>query len=151
MIDLPTQSLSLEYCWVCEERFTEFGGAPNCFKHSHHCIPRAYGGADGPTVDLCDSHHTALHQIALKLDKGKNYYELLSHDNKKDKKLLWLATLVVNAKRLTENDPNKPVVVSFVAKGETKFMLKKLKTVYRASYASLIEQAIQNMYRKHFQ
>jgi hypothetical protein len=151
ILDLPTSSLKLEFCWVCKERFTEFGGKPNFFCHDHHLVPRAYGGKDGPTYSLCDSHHNALHQIALRLMKGKAFQTLLSNSNDTDRRLLWLATIVVNAKRLVGNDPNKPILITFVAKGATKHKLKALKGVYKLSNANLIELAISNLHSRHFQ
>ena len=150
--DIPTTSLQLEYCWVCKNRFTEFGGAPSNFKHDHHMIPRAYGGVDGPTVSLCDSHHTTLHQVALKLYSGKPFGELLTGNQEHNKRILWLSTLVVNARRLTENDPNKPMMLPLVADKALKDKLKKLKQVYpKTSFPALIKYAIEQLYRRTFQ
>lgn len=113
-------------------------------------VPRAYGGVDGPTVSLCDSHHTALHQIALRLERGKPFNHLLTGDNTQDKRLLWLATIVVNAHALTTDDPNKPMPITFVANRDTKTRLRALKKIYRQPYGSLIQYAIQILYSKHF-
>jgi hypothetical protein len=150
-LDGPVTSLKLEYCWVCREKFTEYGGKPNFFAHEHHLVPRAYGGKDGPTYSLCDSHHNALHRIAERLDKGKQYNEFLTGENDSDRRLLWLATVVINSKRITANDPNKAMPVTFVAKGITKQRLKKLKTVYKLSFANILELAVRSLYFKHFQ
>lgn len=115
-------------------------------------VPRAYGGVDGPTVSLCDSHHTALHRIALKLEKGKPYSEFLTNNRVFDKKLIWLASIVVNAKHYAGDDPNKPTPILLVAKGDTKKKLKQLKTLYpKASYSDVIEYAVAQLYSKHFQ
>jgi len=149
-VDLPTKSLHLEWCWVCKQKFTEFGGAPNFFKHDHHIVPRAYGGSEGPTYSVCDSHHHALHQLAIRLEKVKPHYDLLTGSNESDRKLLWLATLIVNSKRLVENDPNKPILITLVAKSSTKKLLKELKSIYKCSYTSLIEAAIENLHSRHF-
>ena len=35
--------------------------------HSHHVIPQAYGGVDGPQVPLCGSCHTSVHAHAVYL------------------------------------------------------------------------------------
>jgi hypothetical protein len=150
-LDIPVNSLKLNYCWVCQKKFTAFGGEPNFFCHEHHLVPRAYGGIEGPTYSLCSPHHTALHQIALRLDRHKSYSDLLSGNNKLDKKLLWLASIVVNAKKLTTNDPNKPVVLTFVARGLSKKRLKELKKVYKLSYNNIMEMAIKTLHSKHFQ
>ena len=150
--DLPQESIKLEYCWVCDETFTEFGGRPSFFKHDHHLVPRAYGGVDGPTVSLCDSHHTTLHQMALRMYSNKPHFDLLTRNPVYDRKLLWLASLVVNARHLTENDPNKPLVLHVVADKNFKSKLKALKTVFpKSSYTVLIRYAVEQLYRKHFQ
>ena len=150
-LDLPVKSLKLNFCWVCREVFTEFGGKPNFYAHQHHLVPRAFGGIDGPTYSLCNPHHHALHQIALRLEKHKPYTEFLTRDTEKDKRLLWLASIALNAKLLVNQDPNKPMVISFVAKGLTKQRLKDLKKVYKLSYADLIEVAVKNLHAKHHQ
>jgi hypothetical protein len=151
MLDaLALANIELENCWVCGIKFTEFGGQPNTYKHSHHMVPRAYGGKDGPTVSLCDSHHTTIHQLALKLEAGKPVNNFLEGDNKTDRRLLWLASIIVNAKALTTNDPNKPMPIMFVANKDIKEKLKTLKTIYRQSYGTIIQHAIANLYNKHF-
>lgn len=151
LIGASVQSTFLQHCWVCGTTFTEYGGLPNKYEHRHHIVPRAYGGIDGPQVSLCDSHHTALHQIALKLYSGKPYYDLLPHEPSQDRKVLWLASIVVNARRLVENDPNKPTPIVVIVNGETKERLKKLKRIYRGSFADLMLHAVDSLYRKHFQ
>ena len=35
--------------------------------HVHHVIPQAYGGRDGPTVELCADHHNMIHAAAVKI------------------------------------------------------------------------------------
>jgi len=151
--DIPNAPIVLEHCWVCEKKFTEFGGEPSNFRHQHHLVPRAYGGTDGPTVSLCDSHHTTLHQIALKLYSGKPYFDLLTNNTIQDKRVLWMASLVANARRLTENDPNKPMILTVVADKTLKDKLRKLKTVFprNTSFPALIKHAVEQLYRKTFQ
>lgn len=152
-LDVPVRSIELQYCWVCgpANKFTEFGGEPNFFKHEHHIVPRAFGGSDGPTVSICDSHHAATHQIALKLAAKRNYFDLLSHSKEKDKKLFWLASIICNAQALAKDDPNKPLPITFVAKGSTKIKLRALKKVLKLTQPQLMELAIHNLYTRHFQ
>lgn len=141
-----TEHMLLDYCWVCK---TKFG--PSLKQEDHHIIPRAYGGIDGPQVSLCDSHHTALHEIALRLYTKKPYFNLLTKDPEQNKKLLWLASCVYNARLLTENDPNKkPLLVEQVSK-ETTERLRKLKTIYpRTSRGKILEAAVGVLYARHF-
>lgn len=120
-------------------------------EHRHHVIPRAYGGVDGPQVSICDSHHSALHEIALKLYSKKPYFTLLTTDPRINERLMYLASVAYNSRLLTENDPNKkPLLVESVRK-ETLDKLKRLKSVYRgAARARLIEAAVDVLYAKHF-
>lgn len=50
-------------CWICEE------GVPVTLDVSHHKIPRAYGGQDGPQneVAVCTRCHDVLHRVAVML------------------------------------------------------------------------------------
>lgn len=136
----------LPHCWICN---TKFG--PAVKEHRHHVIPRAYGGVDGPQVSLCDSHHSALHEIALKLYTKKPYFKLLSTDPGINKRLMYLASVAYNSRLLTENDPNKkPLLVESVHK-ETIDKLKRLKSIYKgASRAKLLEASVDALYAKHF-
>jgi 5-methylcytosine-specific restriction protein A len=136
----------LDRCWVCDNKF-----GPSIKKEDHHIIPRAYGGIDGPQVSLCSAHHTALHEIALKLYTKKSYFQLLTSDPEVNKKLMYLASVAYNARVATENDPNKkPLLVESVRK-ETLQKLKKLKSIYRGTArAKLLEAAVDLLYARHF-
>jgi hypothetical protein len=137
----------LDHCWVCTMKF-----GTSLKKEDHHIIPRAYGGVDGPQVSLCDSHHTAVHEIALRLYSKRSHFELLTTDPEINKKLLYLATVAYNARIATENDPNKRQMILLTPTKEALRQLDKLKTVYgnRVSRQTLIERAIKNLYDKHF-
>lgn len=139
-------SLFLDYCWVCGRPF-----GPSIKKENHHVVPRAYGGIDGPQVSLCDSHHTALHEIALKLYSKKSYYQLLTQDATVNKKLLYLASVAYNARLATENDPNKkPLLVESVKK-ETLNELKQLRSVIpKSSRAKILELAVHALHTRYF-
>lgn len=151
-LDVPLKNIELNHCWVggSKETFTEYGGKPNLLKHVHHIVPRAFGGKDGPTVTLCDSHHNSAHYIALKIEAGKPYHEFLTGDSLQDKRLLWLASIICNAKAWAKDDPNKPIPITFVAKGATKIKLKRLKAMTKLKYADLMELCISNLYNRHF-
>lgn len=135
----------LPHCWVCQ---TKFG--PSMKEERHHLIPRAYGGVDGPQVSLCDSHHTALHNIALRLYAARTFTDLLTHDREQDAKLIYLAKVVYDARMLTENDPNKRRVEVVPLSGDNFKKLVKLKTVYKESRSNTIERAIKQLYSRHF-
>ena len=133
-------------CWVCSSPFSS-----SCKEERDHIIPRAYGGIDGPQVSLCDSHHSALHEIALKLYSKKSYFNLLPHKADQDARLLYLASVAYNARVLTEKDPNKKQMVVLHLSGPEIAMLKKLKPVYKnAGRERLIGVAIDLLYKRHF-
>jgi hypothetical protein len=138
---------SLSYCWVCKDTFSHA-----IKREEHHVIPRAYGGENGPIVSLCDSHHTAIHEIASHLFLRKSFNHLLESDKQKTEKLLYLANIAYNARVLVENDPNKPrVIIIQNFKGDTHTKLVKLKTLYpKLSRSKIIEIAIQRLYNNHF-
>jgi hypothetical protein len=141
-----TRSHLTDSCWVCQIRFDHSNK-----KEDHHIIPRAYGGVDGPQVSLCDSHHSALHNISLRLFSKKPFKDLLTHTHIYDEKLLWLATVACNSRILTENDPNKKQVLVLSPNKETITKLKQLKKVYgNVSRERLIELAINKLYSQHF-
>ena len=143
---LTAQHTFLDHCWVCDTRFSS-----NLIEHRHHIIPKAYGGVDGPQVSLCDSHHSALHFIALKLYNKKPFNHLLTHVASQDKKLLWLATMVYHARLATEKDPNKRQVLVLSPTRETLDKLKQLKRVYgNLSKENLVALAIDSLFNKHF-
>jgi hypothetical protein len=135
----------LPHCWVCETRFS-----PSCKEERHHVVPVAYGGVDGPQVSLCDSHHSALHEIALKLYSRRPYHQLLSHDPKSNQKLLYLASVAYNARIATENDPNKKRVEVIPINGDTLHRIKSLQTIYKLSREKLFKLAIDQMYSRHY-
>lgn len=141
-----TQTLLLDYCWICRSKFGH-----SVKREDHHVIPRAYGGTDGPQVSLCDSHHSALDLIAKRLYGKKPFTDLLTGDAEQDKKLLWLASVVCNARILTEGDLNKKQILVLSPKKETFDKLKQLKKVYgNFSREKMIEFAIDKLFNQHF-
>jgi len=55
-------------CWICAKLL------PAMYKHTHHKIPQATGGADTPgnLVELCPGCHDALHNVAYRLLSAKH-------------------------------------------------------------------------------
>lgn len=137
----------LDYCWVCKRKF-----GPSLAREDHHIIPRAYGGTEGPQVSLCDSHHSALHNIAHKLYNHKSFHSLLTQDAEINQRLLYLGSVAYNSRLATENDPNKRRVEVVSLTGETYKKLKRLKDLHstRISRGTLIETAINQMYYRYF-
>lgn len=144
--DIPIRAhVFLPRCWVCGKSF-----GPSLKEERHHLIPRAYGGTDGPQVSLCDSHHTALHNIALRLYSKRTFNDLLTSIPSLDRKLIYMGTVVYKARLLTENDPNKKQNEVYSFSNDTLNKLKKLKTIYKGSRESIAERAIQQLYSRHF-
>lgn len=136
----------LPHCWVCSTPFS-----PSVKEERHHLIPRAYGGIDGPQVSLCDSHHSTLHEIALRIYNKRSHHDLLTKIPAQDQKLLYLASIVYNARIATEGDPNKRQMILFSPNREVFEKLRTLKRLYpKLSRQSLIEHAINQLYHKHF-
>src|SRR5690606_18118779 len=121
-------------------------------REEHHVVPRAYGGTDGPLVSLCDGHHTALHKIAVALKSNKPYHQHLTRDPEQDQKLMYLATVVVNAQAATTGDPNKKTMVVVSLDGVLAEKLKRLSKMYPqvGGRAALVKLAIESLYSKHF-
>lgn len=145
------RSIRLPYCWICKSRFLDAEPPGNANKEEHHVVPRAYGGLDGPTVSLCDSHHTAIHKVALLIEAGKPYLEFTKNlDQEQLKKLLYLATVIVNAKLKTLNDPNKYSMVLVKLDRDLSEKVDKLQKIYRVSRDNLVRLSIDSLYKKHF-
>lgn len=141
------ESIVLDHCWIC---LSKFDANTKC--HVHHIVPRAYGGTDGPTVTLCSNHHTALHEIALRLWSKRSYYSLLTGDSEQDKRLLFLASRAYNARLLVHKDPNKRRILVLNPSNAFTLKLDKLKTVYgsRIGRERIIELAVERLYKQHF-
>jgi hypothetical protein len=148
------ESKILPHCWVCGVRFTDLTVNPGpAAREDHHIIPQAYGGTDGPLVSLCDSHHTAVHKIAVALKNQKPYQHLLgTYDQGQINKLLWLATRIQEAELATRNDPNKRMQVVVTLDGLMRAKLDALVNIYPSAKgrAELIRTAIEFLYTHHF-
>lgn len=145
------KTIHVDYCWVCKSKFTDSGG--KAIRHEHHIIPRAYGGADGPTVTLCNTHHDKLHRVAEKLIADKNPYAFFVGETKESIRLiLYLANIVRNSATLVKNDPNKHASVMVTLTRNQQNMVDKLKHIYPSSRsrASILALALQSLYNKHF-
>lgn len=147
------KSKILDHCWVCGQRFTDANPPGSASREDHHVIPVAYGGADGPLVSLCSSHHAILHRIAVFMKGDKPYFELLAnHTEQQRHKILMLAEFVYNAEQATRNDPNKNVLVTLKLGREHRVKLEQLKRVYPQARgrADIVKLAIDTLYSFHF-
>lgn len=144
------KSLHLPHCWVCESKFSDSGGPVENLRHEHHVIPRAAGGTDGPTVSLCDTHHSLLHKIADRLSAGKEYYDLLTRNVEKDKKLLFLASRVHVAMAAVENDPNKRRLMPLSFEASLVAKLAAVSGMHNLSRANTIKLLIEKEYSRLF-
>jgi hypothetical protein len=148
------QSLVLPHCWVCETRFNDLKESPgDALREEHHVIPRAYGGTDGPTVSLCETHHGVLHKIAVALKTKKPYFNLTAnHTPQQVKKLMYLATRVYEAELLTRNDPNKRIMLMLSMDGDFARKVDDLKRVLPGvkSRESAVRSAVLEAWSRHF-
>lgn len=145
------KSIVLNHCWICHVRFIGDGGTEP--REDHHIIPRAFGGTDGPTVTLCDSHHTKVHRIAEALRYKKTYFQITKGESPdRVNKLVYLAAQIQNAYLALGNDPNKLASVMVALNGKQKLMVDQLKKVYpRAkSREAILLFALESLYSRHF-
>lgn len=146
--------MTLPHCWVCGKRFNDLKVNPGpAMREEHHIIPRAYGGADGPTVSLCDLHHTTLHKIAVALKAGKSHYQLTAgHNPEQHGKLMLLATRVYEAEQATRNDPNKKTLLVLSLDGQLTRMVDDLKSVLPGvrGREAVARAAITSLWNRHF-
>ena len=147
------KSITLDHCWVCLQRFTDVHPPGPMLRHEHHMVPRAYGGADGPTISLCDSHHNALHKVAICLINKKPYFTHTQGATDEQKsKLLYLANIVFNAELKARNDPNKLASAMVSLDQKHKLMIDRLQKVYpkARSREKLLLLALEVLHAKHF-
>lgn len=144
------KSIQLDCCWVCGTKFLRSGG--QAIEESHHIIPRAYGGEDGPEVTLCETHHGILHRIASCLVRKKPYFMFVKGESKvAAEKLVWLGSQAANAEIQMKNDPNKSQSVLVFIDYTQKQQLEKLKAVYpNEGREKLMQRALHFLYHKHF-
>lgn len=143
MVQAITSTLLLDQCWLCD--------APK-FRTSteeHHIVPRCYGGEKGPTVTLCSSCHTRVHESAESLYKGNPIFPYTDADERE--RCLYLATVIVNARLALEriNDPNKRVVFSTTFDGETHELLVRLTKHLNLSQKKVIIYALKELAKRH--
>lgn len=139
------KTIALDHCWVCATKF--IGG--QAMKEEHHMVPRAYGGLHGPTVTLCDTHHTLVHKVAKVY--GRHQTLVLHLSDHERTKVDHLAQIIVNAELKTKGDPNKAAVVTVELSGHQKAMVDKLKQVINVnSREAVLHEAISRLFSQYF-
>lgn len=142
-----TQTLRLEYCWVC---FSDFKKNNLNIEH-HHVVPRSYGGEQGPTVSLCCDCHTSAHKAADSLYSSGNpvvpYKVVVSRE-----RCLYLAQVICNSRNAMENlnSENKRVVYSGFWDGKTHAKIKRLAEYHKLTQPKLLKLAIEQLYKRTF-
>ena len=139
-------------CWICNKTLAKYGGGdPSLLQNIHHVIPRAYGGADGPTVSLDTAHHDLLHLVAVRMMTGQQFDTLLVGLDKTSKeRLLYLSTRVVVAAQYVEGDPNKRVITHFSLNKSENDVFTQLADFHGLSKVSLLKKLLAQEYRRCF-
>jgi len=144
------RSIVLDHCWICNARFVGNGGTAH--REDHHIFPRAYGGVDGPTVTICDTHHSKVHPIAECLINEKPYFQWTKGEHvDRIPKLMYLATRIHQMHLLIKNDPNKATSVALTLTAANQKMIDALKPVLGVrSREAVLLKALEIAYTRHF-
>lgn len=129
-------------CFVCTCILADAGGDPGNIRESHHVVPRAYGGEDGPQVPLCLAHHDLTHLVAVKMIACKDYHCLLPLDPSHRQRLIALATLIKLAHSKFNQDPSKRLTLSIGMSRDEASQLKTLASTYGLSKSDLVKLLI---------
>lgn len=126
-------------CWVCNTPMLDA-------RHTHHVIPRAYGGLNGPVVDICSDDHNTLHRLALR--KATEPSVVLALADKP--RLAYLVAVVRHAKAMTNRDLNKRVTVSTTLSGEVGRKLEQIKKINGLNTEKAITMLITEYHSRRF-
>jgi hypothetical protein len=148
---LPKLNVHSDTCWVCEKLLLDSGGDPSRIRNTHHVIPQAYGGKDGPIVSLDSAHHDLLHLVADKILAKRPFEDLLLGLTAIEKeRILYLATRVVVAAKFSDKDPNKRLSVIFSINAEQGVRLKELTKFHGVSRQELFTRMFEREYNSCF-
>jgi hypothetical protein len=140
-----------DVCYVCGCRLADAGGDPSNIRESHHVVPRAYGGRDGPQVQLCIGHHDLIHLIATKRISGAAYTQFLTGEPKLDQAMLYLSSVIYEAHLRINNDPNKRITVSLSLSRTESARLSELADLYKVNRSRLLQALFEKEYSRVFQ
>ncbi len=105
--------------------------------HEHHVVPRAYGGLNGPTVTICGTHHTLIHDLALK--KTAEREKLLSRLPEAQQPRIKELVDIIRRARVASKDYKRPLTMQLVLDAGTASKLRRLK---RALGAKSLQQTL---------
>jgi hypothetical protein len=152
LVLMPTPSSPTDdHCWVCGCLLADSGGDPSNIRESHHVVPQAYGGRDGPQVPLCLAHHDLLHLIAAKKISRKPHVQLLPVDKSLSDKLNYLSTVILDAHTKFSKDPNKKLTASVTLPKHQMDKLAKLARFLKVNRQSLLLKVVSDKYKEIFQ
>ena len=100
--------------------------------HEHHVVPRAYGGLNGPVVDICGAHHTLVHNAALKKSQRDREAELEGHTEQQKEKLRELIT-VIRKSRIASKQFSRPLTMQITFDAGMAVKVRQLKKLVGAS------------------
>ena len=141
----------LDYCWVCQQLLSDRGGLPHFVRNSHHIIPQAFGGKNGPTVTLDSSHHDLLHAVALRLTSNKSYDDLIARLTPSElQRIMYLATRIKIAFDFSNGDPNKQFKVTFQIGAKTNQQLKDIAKFKSKSKEDIFILLVEEAHRRLF-
>ena len=127
------KSIILDHCWACKRR----DGL-----HDHHIVPQAYGGVDGPQVTLCGSHHTLIHEVALKPKQEWAQRIPVEHHAT----LGQLVSIIANARASTKH-LEKPMTINHKLSMDRSRRLRELKLLLgQKSITAALDMAIDIVY-----
>ena len=140
-----TETLVLDHCWVCENSVNDFEEF-----EQHHILPKHLGGADGPTVTLCNGCHKKVHDSAEALYKGKQ--KLPFKEQGARERCLYLATIICRGRIAVESQGgfNKRFVYTSILSYEEHELLVSLAKYYGKSQKELIRFALNFLANKTF-
>ena len=111
----------------------------------HHLIPQAYGGARGPTVDLCANCHALVHKAARNPRALRDVGNVAAR-----RQIAELAGIAARAARAVGNDPNKSVQYSDRMPAELASKAKQLAAVHGCSIREAVRIAIRSEHQRWF-
>ena len=115
-------------CEACSAVFSDVDRTSPKIRHSHHVIPRAYGGTNGPQVQLCNEDHALIHAVGLAKIHNKPC-DLSNLNPTHARNVEIYAQYIYIAFMRTENDPNKATKVALDLTGSDARKLDALKPV----------------------
>ena len=124
-------------CWVC-----------GCvMEDRHHVFPRAYGGEKGPTVDLCQTHHRLVHDLAERdsLAAGR-----IPQEHEAAGRTMFLAGCIETARNAVKDDPNKSTMFMSRLPPATAKQLRQLAKFLKRPQKAVVNMAVNELHKTVF-